>query len=205
MRLEDYLMKKAETLAEMQTTCRYFKLDSKEKEAFYVNTAGGRGVDCITIMQQILQPIDDLYQRILYIGHRGVDCITIMQQILQPIDDLYQRILYIGHRGVGKSTDLYMLQQRLSGIFEIANIDVLELWGNSIFTFSDFLCILYKQLLDKYKNHLTILDRSEYEDAMKLWHAVTEVEQVNEHGAEQVVNTEAGISIKHLLKLVASA
>ena len=177
MRLEDYLMKKAETLAEMQTTCRYFKLDSKEKEAFYVNTAGGRGVDCITIMQQILQ----------------------------PIDDLYQRILYIGHRGVGKSTDLYMLQQRLSGIFEIANIDVLELWGNSIFTFSDFLCILYKQLLDKYKNHLTILDRSEYEDAMKLWHAVTEVEQVNEHGAEQVLNTEAGISIKHLLKLVASA
>lgn len=101
MRLEDYLMKKAETLAEMQTTCRYFKLDSKEKETFYVNTAGGRGVDCITIMQQILQ----------------------------PIDDLYQRILYIGHRGVGKSTDLYMLQQRLSGIFEIANIDVLELWG----------------------------------------------------------------------------
>lgn len=176
MRLEEYLMSKATTLEELQINCRYFQLDANTED-FYVDTAKGRGTDCIATMERFLQ----------------------------PIGGLYQRILYIGHRGVGKSTDLYMLQQRVADIYEVANIRVMDIWGSNMLAFSDFLCILYKQLLSKYKYNLTDFTRHECEEATRLWSAVTEVEQVHERNAEQKINAEAGIGIKHLLKLVASA
>lgn len=174
MRTEGIMTTKATKLEEIIQTCGYYPLSTDDLAKFYVNTDDARGVN---LLQEL-------------------------KTVFSLIPGLYPQILCLGHRGAGKSTMFFQLTKELENNYDIVSFSIQDSFDMEKITFTDLLCLIYKTLLEKYKDELE--DQGALQQIYDLWYSTQAEEMVERRKSDLSVKAEAeGGLVTKVLKLVA--
>lgn len=170
---EVFMCKKATKIEEVMLTCGYFPLSSEDLTNFYINTDEARGVN-------LLQELSVLYKK---------------------LPDLCSQVICLGHRGVGKSTMFFQFEQEMNLDYEIVSFSVQDSFDTEKISFTDLLCLIYKTLLENYKDLLE--DSDDLQQVYDLWNSTQKEETIQARSASLKVGAQAECSLgTKLLKLV---
>ncbi len=166
-------MKKAETLAEVCVTCRYFALDNDDLLKFYVDTSAARGKNIIESLKSYFN----------------------------VLPEVFKQVLCLGHAGCGKSTMFYQLERSLNSSYNVIRFSVQDTLDMKNITFADLLCAIYQKVFEYCSPFLH--DTAKLKQAYETWNSTITINREAQTSAEIGVSAEAGMGFSgKFLKLL---